>query len=115
LFHNSNLFGSCIIHILYTECAKIKKNNSGAKSLISLLTTLSLARRLVAGLPLRRPGFDSISVQVRFVLDKVALRQVFFPRASVFPCQYHATSAPDPSSSTSRSYVKEKWVKQEPS
>ena len=25
LFHNSNLFGSCIIHILYTECANIKK------------------------------------------------------------------------------------------
>jgi len=24
-FHNSNFFGSCIIHILYTECAKIKK------------------------------------------------------------------------------------------
>jgi len=34
LFHNSNLFGACIIHILYTECAKIKKNNSGAKRLI---------------------------------------------------------------------------------
>jgi hypothetical protein len=33
LFHNSNLFGSCIIHILYTECAKIKKYNSGAKRL----------------------------------------------------------------------------------
>ena len=31
LFHNANLFGSCIIHILYTECAEIKKNNSGAK------------------------------------------------------------------------------------
>jgi hypothetical protein len=30
LFHNSNLFDSCIIHILYTGCAKIKKNNSGA-------------------------------------------------------------------------------------
>jgi hypothetical protein len=28
------LFGSCIIHILYTECAKIKKNNSGAKRLL---------------------------------------------------------------------------------
>jgi len=26
-------FGSCIIHILYTGCAKIKKNNSGAKRL----------------------------------------------------------------------------------
>jgi len=25
LFHNSNLFGSGIIHILYTGCAKIKK------------------------------------------------------------------------------------------
>ena len=34
LFHNSNVFGSCIIHILYTGCAKIKKNNSGAKRLI---------------------------------------------------------------------------------
>ena len=25
LFHNGNLFGSCIIRILYTGCAKIKK------------------------------------------------------------------------------------------
>jgi len=25
LFHDSKLFGSCIIHILYTWCAKIKK------------------------------------------------------------------------------------------
>ena len=33
LFHNSNAFGPCIIHILYTGCAKIKKNNSGAKRL----------------------------------------------------------------------------------
>jgi len=35
LFHKSGVFGACIIHILYTECAKIKKNNnnSGAKRL----------------------------------------------------------------------------------
>ena len=34
LFHNANLFGSCIIQILYTRCAEIKKkNNSGAKGL----------------------------------------------------------------------------------
>jgi len=33
LFHNSIVFGSCIIRILYTGCAKIKKNNSGPKSL----------------------------------------------------------------------------------
>jgi len=25
LIHNSNIFGSCFIHILYTGCAKIKK------------------------------------------------------------------------------------------
>jgi len=33
LFHNSNVFRSCVIQILYTGCAKIKKNNSGAKRL----------------------------------------------------------------------------------
>ena len=33
LFHKANLFGSCIIHILYTGCAKVKKNNSGANGL----------------------------------------------------------------------------------
>ena len=34
LFHNANLFGSCIIHILYTGCAKIKKKFSGTKGLM---------------------------------------------------------------------------------
>jgi len=34
LFHNSIVFGSCIIHILYTGCAKTKKkNNSVSKRL----------------------------------------------------------------------------------
>ena len=33
LFHNFKIFGSCFIHILYTECANISKNNSGAKRL----------------------------------------------------------------------------------
>jgi len=35
LFHNSNVFGFCIIHILYTGCAKTKNNNFGAKRLIN--------------------------------------------------------------------------------
>ena len=40
LFHNSNVFGSCFIRILYTECAKIKKkNNCGAKRLIDFHST----------------------------------------------------------------------------
>ena len=33
LFHDANFFGSCIIHILYTDVLKLKKNNSGAKGL----------------------------------------------------------------------------------
>ena len=41
MFHNSNLFGSCIIHILDTGCAKIKKNNSGAKRLANFITSLA--------------------------------------------------------------------------
>ena len=43
LFHSANLFGSCVIHILYTGCAKIKKNNSGAKGLIDGFDTVTLA------------------------------------------------------------------------
>jgi len=35
-FHNSNVFVSCIIHILYIGCAKLK-NNSGAKSFMLTL------------------------------------------------------------------------------
>jgi len=38
LFHNSNIYGSCFIHILYTGCAKIKKiipvPKGGAKSIM---------------------------------------------------------------------------------
>ena len=33
LFHNAAFFGSCVIHILHTGCAKIKKK-SGAEGLI---------------------------------------------------------------------------------
>ena len=47
LFHNANLFGSRIIHILYTECAEIKKNSSGAKGLTCdffVLTSVFLNR-----------------------------------------------------------------------
>jgi hypothetical protein len=41
-------------------------------------------RRLVAGLTPRRPGFDSRSIHVRFVLVKVALGQVSV-RVVVYP------------------------------
>jgi hypothetical protein len=48
---------------------------------------------LVAGLSPRRPWFDPRSVHVGFVLNKVALRQVF-PRVLRFSaCQFHSTGA----------------------
>jgi hypothetical protein len=55
-------------------------------------------RRLVAGLPPRRPGFDPESVHVGFVVDKVAQGQVVprvlrFPPVNVIP-QFHSTGAP---------------------
>jgi hypothetical protein len=41
----------------------------------------------------RRPGFDPGSVHVGFMVDKVALGEVFTPSTSVFPCQFHSTGA----------------------
>jgi hypothetical protein len=45
----------------------------------------SLLRRLVAGLSPRRPGFDPGSVNVGYVVEKVALGQVFPPDYFCFP------------------------------
>jgi hypothetical protein len=45
-------------------------------------------RRLVAGLSPRRPGFDPGSVHVGFVVDKVALGQVFSRLLRFFPVNF---------------------------
>jgi len=42
LFHNATFFGSCIIHILNTECAKILKGNSVSKGLMNVEIALLL-------------------------------------------------------------------------
>ena len=43
LFRNSNVFDSCIIDILYTGCAKIKRKiNSGDKRLTVFFSTLTM-------------------------------------------------------------------------
>jgi len=57
LFHNSNVSGSCIIHILYTGVLKLKKNNnSGAKRLIfgSRNIVFFVATRILGGHPMTR-------------------------------------------------------------
>jgi len=50
-------------------------------------------RRSVAGLSPRRPRFDPSSVHVRFVVEKVALWQVFLPVLQFSPCQCFSTNA----------------------
>jgi hypothetical protein len=52
------------------------------------------------------PGFNSSSVDVRFVVDKVALWRVFFPSMPVFPCHYHFTSSSNSYASTRCCYQK---------
>jgi hypothetical protein len=46
-----------------------------------------MVRRLVAGFPPRWPGYSSRLGHVGFVVDKVALGQVF-SEYLCFPCQY---------------------------
>ena len=49
-FHNSNVLGSCIIHILYTGVLKLKKkNNSGVKRLNILKVKLGLQKLYAEG------------------------------------------------------------------
>jgi hypothetical protein len=50
--------------------------------------------RLAAGLPPLRPGFDTRSGHVGFVVDKVALGQVSPRLLRFFPCRFHSTAAP---------------------
>ena len=51
LFHNSNVFGSCIIHILYTGCANFKKKirRQKVKGTLVNLGDLSVGRVVYMG------------------------------------------------------------------
>ena len=70
LFHNANLFGSCIIHILYTGCAKIKKNNSGAKGLTaSVPTGLRRTNQVIPGVKNNKIELGVEAVRHNFVLQ----------------------------------------------
>jgi hypothetical protein len=62
-----------------------------------LVMAVPWLRRLVAGLSPRRSGVDPGSVYVGFVVDKVALGQVFFPEYFGFPLSvsfHRCTGAP---------------------
>jgi hypothetical protein len=65
------------------------QQNTGIMNRLVSQTIMGLAapqlKRLVAGFPPRRPGFNPGSGQVGFVVDKVALGQVFSEYFG-FPC-----------------------------
>jgi hypothetical protein len=70
------------------------KNNSYAIQSSGWRTReVSRRSRLDAGVSPRRPVFDPKSARVRFVVDKVALEQVFSPNTTVLLCRYHSTNA----------------------
>jgi len=49
---------------------------------------------LVSGLEIRVPGFIPRQINVGFVVDKVALLQVFFPSIWKLLYQYNSTETP---------------------
>jgi len=59
----------------------------------------------------RRPGFDPISAHARFVVEKVALGEIFLRVLPSFSCYCHSTNAPHSSPSTHCSYQKDKRAK----
>jgi hypothetical protein len=82
----------------YANNYHLSSNNVFAHSVgtccvVTVAKAVPWLRRLVAGLPQWRPGFHPGSVHVGFVVDKVALGQVFPPSTSVFPCQFRSTGA----------------------
>jgi hypothetical protein len=72
-----------LLHVRYecvVETANAEPSLAGRDQIGRAVPRL---RQLVAGLPSRRPGFNPGSVHVGFVVDKVALGQVF-PRVLRF-------------------------------
>jgi hypothetical protein len=59
-------------------------------SLYSQIPLSTCFQAAVSGFPPRRPGFKPGIGQVEFVVDKVALGQVFSEYFG-FPCQFHST------------------------
>jgi hypothetical protein len=74
----------CVSDLLCDKCGEKKRE----QPVILKKKAVPWLRRLVAGLSPRRSGFDSGSVHVRFVVDKVALGQGFPPVLQFFPVSF---------------------------
>ena len=73
LFHNSNIFGSCIIHILYTGCAKIKINNSSAKKV-----NIPLTKKIVSVIFLHHFTFHVVTPLLQVLYFSMHILYKFF-------------------------------------
>ena len=83
-FHNANLFGSCVIHILYTECAKIKKK-SFRRQRVNRLTPNDPYMGRTAPLTSKRRILYIYSTNISAEYFKHALHSSFF---SLFKMQF---------------------------
>jgi hypothetical protein len=75
-----------------------------------MILAAPLLKRLVAGFPPRRPGFDPGSDEVGFVVDRVALWKVFSEYFG-FPCQssFHQLLHNHPHLSSGPDIIGQKW------
>jgi hypothetical protein len=101
-----------LIFIIETECVYCAVR---ATYLNTIRVNLGLYRATIQAVS-RRPVTAKARVlsqvtSMRFGFDKVALGQDFLSSTSVFSCHYHSTNAPHSSSSTCRSYWKDKRTK----
>jgi hypothetical protein len=72
---------------------------------------LTLQLRCRHNLSLPRPGFDSSLVHVRFMVDAVALKQVFLRLLRFFSCQHRFINVSHSSLVTTSSYHNSKRAK----
>jgi hypothetical protein len=113
LFHNSKVFGSCIIHILYTGCAKIKKN-SGAKRLTIVLPdtvhTLGYHRVYIRGIFLIKTFVWKADVYLWVMSEYVYIQQTTASKATTT----RPTSETDEQQSTVKKefYIIKKKIRQ---
>jgi hypothetical protein len=91
LFHNATFFGSCIVHILHTGCAKIKKKirHQRVNKFCDIETEFSLAfphwfRWVIASLR-GAMSYCRMKIHVALTADKAALGQRFLQLRVCYP------------------------------
>jgi len=69
-------------------------NGTHQAHIFNSTVTLSCLRWWIASISPQSNGFNCRTLHVEFVVDKVALRQVFFIVIKTTPCPHHSTYAP---------------------